>query len=69
MPMERGVEKAPGNADRGERLQHFEVARCRSARQSQPLEVNEQRYATGDGGEQKEQDDGGAGVRLHRHWP
>ena len=41
--VERGVEKAPGDADRGERLHHFEVARRGSASQSQPLEVDEQR--------------------------
>jgi len=64
--VERRVEKTPSDADRGERL-HFEVARRRSASQSRPLEVDEQRNTTGDRGEQQEDagaDPGNASVQA-----
>jgi len=38
-----GVEEAPGDAYRSEGLHHFKVARCRSARDMQPLKINQKR--------------------------
>ena len=69
MPVESGVEKAPGDADCGERLHHFEVARSGSAGQAQPFKVNEERNASGDRGKEKERNDRGAGVSLRRGRP
>ena len=43
MRVETGVEKTPRDADRGERLHHFEVTGCRCAREMQSLKINQER--------------------------
>ena len=41
MRVKTGMKEAPGDAYRGEGLHHFEVARCRSAGETQPLKINQ----------------------------
>jgi hypothetical protein len=43
MRVKTGVEKAPGDADCGERLDHFEVTGCRCAGEMEPFKINQKR--------------------------
>src|SRR5438105_154945 len=63
------MEEAPGDANGGERLHHFEVTGGGGPSQSQSFEVNEKRDGAGDRGEKKKRDDGSGQVSLSGWWP
>lgn len=61
---ERGVEESPGDADRGECLQHFKISGGRGPGQPKSLKVNQKGNAARDGGKQGQKDDCLARVSL-----